>query len=73
MQQFPQVIEAIREAIQIVKEKKATQRIIRIHGEGYAIVSYDFLLDRKYYHGEGGKKMFFSYVCTIEPIYTTFN
>lgn len=42
-------------------------RIIYTSGIGYEVVTMAFQIDRMYYHGEGGKKMFFDVKETVTP------
>jgi hypothetical protein len=59
--------EAITKAQALANENNEKLHIIKTVGEGFEIVLQHFDMGRKYYHGEGGKKMFFTYVKTVEP------
>ncbi len=58
-------IEAESAAKDIIQETKETLNIINVYGEGYAVVTADWKLNRNYYHGDYGKKMFFDFVCSV--------
>lgn len=59
-----------QEAVKAARKKSIIESksfiVIHTHGEGCEVCNSDFDLDRQYYHGEGGKKMFFTHIATIE-------
>lgn len=56
------------EAITEAKKSEYSSLILNVHGEGYRIVGIGFEINRQYYHGHLGRKMFFTLECHIEPI-----
>lgn len=61
----------INKGVQLCTAAASNERKNKIaiytYGKGIEIVSEEFETDRIYYHGEGGKKMFFNLICFSEP------
>lgn len=58
---------ALLDAQNVSNDTKETFHIIYTYGEGYEVVCEKWTLDRNYYHGIGGKKMFFDFITTVKP------
>lgn len=57
---------AFADASQYVKETGETVHIIETTF-GFEVVRNSFKMDRNYYHGNGGVKVFFTHIDSIEP------
>src|SRR5882757_1280822 len=63
-------IQAKIEAQNLANESKQECAVINVHGYGYAVVEggiNGWKLGRNYYHGKGGKKMFFDLIKIFYP------
>ena len=58
---------AFLDAQTVANELNESFNIIYTSGIGYEVVTKDFIIDRNYYHGFGGKKMFFELFTTVNP------
>lgn len=58
---------AFLDAQSVSNETGETFHIIETHGIGFEVVPGAFVLDRLYYHGWEGRKMFFDLRTTVTP------
>lgn len=60
--------DAINDAAERALESQQPLHVINTHGYGYEVVTDAFDLNRTYYHGERGKKMYFTLIKTVYPL-----
>lgn len=58
---------AYLDAKNVSNDTGETFHIINTYGLGYEVVCNTWELDRNYYHGLNGKKMFFDFITTVRP------
>ncbi len=58
---------ALLDAQTVSNETGESFKIIYTSGVGYEVVTNNFITNRLYYHGEGGKKMFFEVITEVHP------